>query len=194
LTVPERLGSLRLEIDLEGGPLAQRLRTASRRQPLPRAVGLHKRTGTVVDATAGTGRDALVLAWLGARVTAVERIPVLAAMLWDAVRHSPLAGRLDVRVGESAAYLQGLGERPDVVCLDPMFAEAGNAQVKKDTQVLRLLSGPPDDIPALFQAAMAAARERVVVKRHPDHAPIGGTPSFTVAAARVRFDVYLKGQ
>lgn len=147
----------------------------------------------VVDATAGIGRDAMLLATLGARMTAVERIPVLAAMLWDCVQRSPLAGKLDVRVGEAAEILRALGptDRPEVVCLDPMFAETGNAQVKQEMQVLRLLSGPPGDVTALFAAARAAARDRVVCKRHPDHPPLGGTPSFTVAAARVRFDVYL---
>ena len=38
---------------------------------------------TVVDATAGLGRDAFVLASLGCRVTLIERSPVVAALLQD---------------------------------------------------------------------------------------------------------------
>ncbi len=67
------------------------------------------------------------------------------------------------------------------------------AQVKKESQALRALAGPPTDTTALFAAAQAAALERVVCKRHPDAPPIGGKPSFAIEGERVRFDVYLTG-
>jgi 16S rRNA (guanine1516-N2)-methyltransferase len=113
-------------------------------------------------------------------------------MLWDCIQRSPLADKVDVVAGDACAWLAGLtGERPEVVYLDPMFQGPGRAQVKQEMQVLRALCGPPEDAGALFAAARAAASERVVVKRHPDDPPLGGPPSFTVAASRVRFDVYL---
>lgn len=83
-TGPGAAGAVRVDFG-ETGADARRLATASRRQPLARAVGLKKRTPTVLDATAGLGRDAIVLARLGCVVTAVERSPVLAAMLRDAL-------------------------------------------------------------------------------------------------------------
>jgi 16S rRNA (guanine1516-N2)-methyltransferase len=184
------------------GALATRLRTAARSQPLPRAFGLHRRRAPlrVVDATAGLCRDAMVLAKLGCIVTAVERVPALALLAADAVRRArPEDGfgeRLVVTCGDALALLRSLREadRPDAVYLDPMFATTGSAMPKKEMQACRALARAPDEreVAELFAAAREAARERVVVKRHPDHAPLAPDPDFTAGGARVRFDVYLR--
>lgn len=182
-----------VELDLAAGPLAHRLRTAKRSEPLPRAIGMTHRQPSVIDGTTGLGRDALVLARLGCRVTAVERIAGLAMLLADAVEGSPLAANLSIVHGDTAQVLAGLHEsaRPDVVYLDPMFAEHGKAQVKKDTQLLRQLAGPPEDLAPLFALALRVARDRVVVKRAPGGRAIAA-PDFSKAGGRVRFDVYLE--
>jgi 16S rRNA (guanine1516-N2)-methyltransferase len=135
----------------------------------------------------------MVLAHLGCEVEALERVPALVMLVLDAIEESALAARLRVVATDAVAWLQGLSQqqRPAVVYLDPMFSESGSAQVKKDMQVCRALAGPPDDPLPLFLAARRAARERVVVKRHRDLAPIAEGVSFAVAGSRVRFDVYL---
>jgi len=51
--------------------------TASRKQPILRAFGSDVRT--IIDATAGLGQDAALLACMGYHVTAVERSPIVAA-------------------------------------------------------------------------------------------------------------------
>jgi 16S rRNA (guanine1516-N2)-methyltransferase len=196
LRTPVRDGPLRIELDLQRGDLARRLATARREQPLPRAVGLHRRPAppAVFDATAGLGRDALLLARLGCAVTACERQPALAALLLDAAVRSGLEPRLLVICGDAAAALAGLPaeRRPAVVYLDPMFASAGRSQVKKEMQVCRLLAGDDGDPSPLLHRAFAAATDRVVVKRHPHLPPLRPSPSFTVDGERVRFDVYLQ--
>ncbi|HEU4418798.1 MAG TPA: class I SAM-dependent methyltransferase [Planctomycetota bacterium] len=187
--------AIRLALDLRAGPMARRLRNSRRDEPLPRAIGLARRTAppSVVDATAGLGRDAMVLCHLGCEVTALERIPALVMLVLDAIEHSALAARLRVVATDAVPWLHGLTQeqRPAVVYLDPMFSESGSAQVKKDMQVCRALAGPPDDPLPLFHAARRAARERVVVKRHRDLEPIAEDVSFAVAGSRIRFDVYL---
>lgn len=196
LRAPESLGAMALELGASRGALAQRLRSARRTDPLPRSLGLHRAAvaPTVVDATAGLCRDSMVLAGMGCVVTALERVPALALLAMDAVRNAGLADRLQVLATDAVAWLDALPTpaRPAIVYLDPMFGEAGKAQVKKDMQVCRALAGPPDDPTALFAAARAAARERVVVKRHPDEAELAPGVSFQVAGERVRFDVYLQ--
>lgn len=201
LCAPAALGGACAALDPGRGPLLRRLLTARRDQPLPRAVGLHRRSAPprVVDATAGLGRDALVLAALGCRVLAFERIAPLVLLLEDAAARAGVEERLTVHHGDALAALEALAAggtagtamRPDAVFLDPMFAAAGAAQVKKEMQVARLLAGAPDPPGPLLDAALAAARERVVVKRHPRLAPLREGPSFTVSGERVRFDVYL---
>jgi len=51
----------------------------SRRQPLARALG--RKARRVVDATAGLGQDSFLIASLGPTVLALERSPIIAALL-----------------------------------------------------------------------------------------------------------------
>jgi len=195
LNAPAAEGPMLLELCTSRGPLAVRLRTARRSDPLPRAIGLPRRQEppTVLDATAGLCRDAMVLAQLGCRVIAVEQLPALAMLAAEAIGHANFGGRLEVVCADAIDYLRALpiAAAPAVVYLDPMFAAAGRAQVKKEMQICRALAGAPEDAEALFAAARAVARERVVVKRHRDLPPLGEDVSFTVESERIRFDVYL---
>src|SRR5690606_8938845 len=72
-------------VDFIGGAVGHRRRFGGGRgQPLAKAVGLKGgENPRVLDATAGLGRDAFVLACLGSVVTLVERSPVVAALLED---------------------------------------------------------------------------------------------------------------
>ncbi len=175
-----------------------------RSQPLARAVGLKaNRTPTVVDATAGLGRDGFVLACLGCRVTLMERSPVLAALLADGLRRamadpeieSVVGDRLQLLTGDSRQLLLGMtgAGRPEVVYLDPMYPHrTKSALVKKEMRALRLLVGDDDDAPALLAAALATAGERVVVKRPLKAAAISGPrPTMAIVGKTHRFDVYL---
>lgn len=173
-----------------------------RGESVARAVGL--RGGqplTVVDATAGLGRDAFVLASLGARVHLIERSPVVAALLADGIGRAladpetaEAAGRMTLHAGEAAELLPSLCQQvtPEAVYLDPMYPEAGTkGEVKKEMQLLRRLLGPDPDIAGLFATALGCAR-RVVVKR-PRRAPAlpGAKPNHVLEGRSTRFDVYL---
>ncbi len=188
-----------LRVDFLTGPMARRWRTASRTQPLARSLGIHRALPRVLDATAGLGRDALTLAVLGCQVIAVERHPILAALLADGLRRAgedralaEAVQRIRLELGDARAVMAGLAaeERPDCVYLDPMYARTGSAQVKKESQVLRALV-PAEDDAKLVAAAMGCARRRVVVKRHPHAPPLTGDPDHVVAGSRVRYHVYL---
>ena len=181
---------------------AHRLATAARRQPLALAVGLKKRKPTVFDATAGLGRDALLLACLGCTVTAVERSPILGVMLRDALyraAESPQLGeiiqhRLTLLVGDAVDVLTRPSEpdAPEVVYLDPMFPpKSKSALPKKEMRILRRLVGDDRDCAPLFDAARRAAHNRVVVKRHPHAPPLAPDPTLTFKSKLARYDVYL---
>jgi len=189
---------LTLDLDARSSGLLRRLRTARRTDPLARAFGLHRRREPlhVVDATAGLARDTLLLAQLGCRIDAIERVPVLAFVAHLLASETGLDRLVTVHAGDAIAWLDGCPEdgRPDAVYLDPMFEEAGKAQVKKDMQVCRLLAGPADgDSGPLLAMARAVARERVVVKRHHGADALAAGVAFVVPGERIRFDVYLAG-
>ncbi len=171
-------------------------------QLVARAVGLQKTRAClhVVDATAGLGQDAFVLASLGCRVTMFERHPVIHALLEDGlaraalnVECSDIIGRMELRGGSSINWLeQAESESADVVYLDPMFPHRDkSALVKKEMQVFRLLVGDDDDSERLLAAALGHARYRVVVKRPRKASAIAGPePSTRVEGKSSRYDVY----
>ncbi len=173
------------------------------RQTLARAVGLKaNHRPDVLDATAGWGRDAFVLASLGCRVDMVERHPVVAALLADGLRRAALepevaaiVGRMRLHAGDACDYLGELpaDATPDVVYLDPMYPQQSreSAAVKKDASLLRDLVGDAPTEPRLLEAALARARERAVVKR-PKGAPRldERSPDAVISSANTRYDVY----
>ncbi|MCC7204539.1 MAG: class I SAM-dependent methyltransferase [Phycisphaeraceae bacterium] len=176
----------------------------SNRQPLARAVGLSKRGDPcprVLDLTAGLGEDAYVLACLGATVTAVERNPVVAALLEDAHERLRLAdpdaaGRLRLCQADSATVVRDLssvGGPFDVVYLDPMFpVEARHGAERRPLQVLRSLVGDDPDAAALLAPARRIALRRVVVKRPHKAPPLADAPpSHTIDGKALRWDVYM---
>lgn len=156
---------------------------------------------TAVDATAGLGEDALLLAAAGFSVTLYERDPVIAALLADALARAAddpalaaAVARMRLVEGDSVAGLRAMGERgehPDVVFLDPMFPERRkSAAVRKKFQLLHRLERPCDDERALLDAALAARPRKVVVKRPPKGPRLAGAkPSYELAGKAVRYDV-----
>lgn len=171
-------------------------------QLVARAIGLQKTRASlhVVDATAGLGQDAFVLAGLGCQVTLFERNPVIHALLADGLARAalntecaPIVARMTLRQGSSEAWLAAAPEgAADVVYLDPMFPHRDkSALVKKEMQVFRAVVGDDDDAEALLAAALKAARYRVVVKR-PRKAPgiAGPEPATRIEGKSSRYDLY----
>ena len=195
-TGPSAAGGVRVALD-DARALAGRCTTASRRQPLARAVGLKRGTPSVMDVTVGLGRDALLLARLGCMVTVVERSPVLRAMWRDALRRagdSHGADRIRLIVGDAVDVLSGLpdAEAPDVIYVDPMYPPKGKSALpKKEMRILRRLVGDDQDAGALLEAARRVARDRVVVKRTPRAKPLAPSPALRYSGKLVRYDVYL---
>lgn len=197
-------GSGVVRVDLVAGRAGARRRAASRGTELiARAVGIGRGVTTVVDATAGLGRDAFVLAALGAQVIALERSAVIAALLADGLCRAALdpatgpivPARLRLVVADARRWLEGLAarDRPDAVYLDPMFPpRRKTARVKKELELVQALLGTDDpEAGELLAIARAAARRRVVVKR-PVHAPpLAPGASATCRGRTTRFDVYL---
>ncbi|ADH85647.1 class I SAM-dependent methyltransferase [Desulfurivibrio alkaliphilus] len=184
----------------------RRRRGGGRREQLARAVGVKGSRGskppTVLDATAGLGRDAFILAALGCRVQMLERSPAVHALLADGLHRALADPAIAAVIGENLQLLAGdalafLQQSPapvaDVIYLDPMFPERGkSALVKKELRLLRLLAGDDPDAGQLLTAALPKAGRRVVVKR-PRHAPSlpGPPPSYSLPGKSNRFDVYL---
>ena len=153
---------------------------------------------TAVDATAGLGEDALLLAAAGFTVTLCERDPVIAALLADTLlrarddeRLSKVAARMRLVEGDARETLASLDEAPDVVFLDPMFPERRRrASTNKKLQLFQVLERPCEDEDALMAAALTARPRKVVVKRPLKGPHLAGVkPSSSLAGKVVRYDV-----
>jgi len=150
----------------------------------------------IIDATAGWGRDAAVLASFGAEVLMLERQPVMAALLADALHHRSEDDAakllLNLHAGDACTYLSALtiSDYPDVIYLDPMHPERNkSALVKKDLQVLQQLIGADLDALSLIECARTRVKQRVVVKWPQKTKPLL-KPDASIEGKTVRFDLY----
>jgi len=189
-------------VDFTGGAVAHRRKFGGGKgQSIAKAVGLKSGVQLhVIDATAGLGRDAFVLASLGCHVDMVERSPIAAALLTDGLERASLdieigswiQERMHLTHASGYDYLQQ--HKADVVYLDPMFPhKKKSALVKKEMRVFQGVVGADLDADDLLEVALAAAKYRVVVKR-PDYAPFlnDKKPSMSIKTKKNRFDVYVK--
>ena len=190
--------------------LSARIRPgALSREPIVRAARQSGARGGgrpwAVDATAGLGEDAYLLAAAGFSVDLYERNPLVAALLADGLARAaegadtaPVVARMRLHEGDGARALEAMaadGSRPDAVFLDPMYpARRKSAQVKKKPQLLQRLEAPstPEEQSRLLRAALAAGPAKVVVKR-PAKGPFLANvkPSYSLQSKAVRLDVYL---
>ena len=193
-----------IRVDFLAGAVAHRAQYGGGAgQMIAKAVGLQPGVRpTVLDATAGLGRDAFVLAALGCAITLIERQPLIAALLEDGLQRAmadaevgPVVARMHLRIGNAIELMQAWSdEAPQVIYLDPMFPHRDKAAlVKKEMRLFRPLVGDDDDAPALLESALALATHRVVVKR-PRKAPTiaGAQPGYALEGKSSRFDIYPK--
>lgn len=176
----------------------------ARNERLVRACGV--RVGSVVvDATGGLGTDAWLLASAGARVTVLERHPVVAALLADGLRragaHCPdIAGRIELQCVDSRLALQHWTPSLTAIYLDPMYPPRRKHAL--GDRRLRLLAAlfaaedasveRGDDVAGLLAAARSAPAARTVLKRPqrqslPKDAP---APDYSLEGRSTRFDVW----
>lgn len=169
-------------------------------QMIAKAVGLNKGvTPSVLDATAGLGRDAWVLASLGCEVQMLERSPVIAELLHFALDQAhrselaDIAARLTLSCIDAHAFLaQQKGPCADVVYLDPMYPHRDkSAAVKKEMRVFQELIGEDSDAHTLLDLALACARHRVVVKRPARGETLSSRqPDYQLPGKSCRYDIY----
>lgn len=193
-----------IRVDFVEGALAHRRQQGGGSgQMIAKAVGIQPGIRpSILDATAGLGRDAFVLAGLGCQLKLIERQPIIAALLADGLQRglldpeiAPIMQRMRLLQGNAISLMRAWpDEAPQVIYLDPMFPERTKTSlVKKEMRVFRPLVGDDDDAPELLAAALELASHRVVIKR-PRKAPSipGQLPGYVIEGKSSRFDIYPK--
>ncbi len=193
-----------LTIDFTSGSVDHRRRFGGGKgQDLPRAIGMKSGVvPTVVDATAGLGRDGFLLASLGAQVIMIERSEQMHQLLADAMTHARAAGgdiaeitnRMTLLQGDARELLPGLN--PEVVLIDPMHPPRKNsALVKQEMRLLRDIVGTDTDAADLMKVALGYASKRVVLKWPLRADPMAGirAASHQILGKSTRYDVFMTG-
>ena len=156
---------------------------------------------TAIDATAGLGEDAILLAAAGFSVRLYERDPVIAALLSDALKRaagekelSETVSRMELVYGNSIEAMQSLSYIPDVILLDPMFPKRQkSALIKKKFQLLQQLESPCSDEEELLNEAFTAGAKRILIKR-PLKGPYlaGRKPDYSLSGKAIRYDCFVR--
>lgn len=189
-------------VDFVSGIMAHRRKFGGGRgEAVAKAVGVKKgELPTVIDATAGLGRDAFVLASIGCQVRLVERHPVVRLLLENGLDRAYSDTGIGLWMQENMqllnvnhiADLDPEIDFADTVYLDPMYPhKAKSALVKKEMRVFQHLVGADLDADTLLAPALNLAKKRVVVKR-PDYAEFLAQqkPQFSRKTKNHRFDIY----
>lgn len=191
-------------IDFLSGKTQYRQQQASlRNELLARALGVRPtQKPSIIDATAGLGRDSLVLATLGFQITMLERSAILYVLLRDALDRAKkdvtmmnVVSRLTLIHTDAKDWLAQLNASsyPEVIYMDPMFpARKKAAAIKKEMVWLQNLLGKENDAADLLAIARQRAKLRVVVKRPRLAEPLNHlAASYQLVGKSSRFDIYL---
>ncbi len=197
-------------VDFQDASLLYRKNSFGKHQGLGKAVGLNKHEPMqVLDATAGLGRDAFILASMGCEVTMLEQSPLIYSLIFDGLKRAASADdatlkgilhKMSLHHAKAQDWFeeitQGKQAKPDVIYLDPMFPpRSKNANVKRDIGLLQEVLGFDDDSNSLLEAAKDCAKHRIVIKRPGSKSSKaskeGLKPSFVVPGKTAHFEVYV---
>lgn len=217
LSSSENPGASPTRVDFSDDALQYRLQTSKRSAGLLKAIGLDKYSLPlrVMDATAGLGTDAYIMAAMGCDVTMFEKSAVIATLLQDGLARGQASAdaavrnhlsRLSLNFADAGDYLDliikgpdcmphssNLDQKPDVIYLDPMFPpRQKSAKVKKDMALLQKILPINDDIESLLDKALTSATKRVVLKRPGKQSKQASPkPDFQVPGKSCHFQVFL---
>lgn len=166
---------------------------------LVRAAKSDKPGRKAIDATAGMGEDAFLLAAQGYEVTLFEQNPVIAVLLKDALRRAKkhpvlkdIASRMNLVQDNSVEGMSKLLDPVDVIYLDPMFpARQKSSLINKKLQLIQKLEPPCSEETDLFDAAISASPSKIIVKRPLKSEFLAGRkPSYTLNGKAIRYNCY----
>ena len=162
----------------------------------------------VFDATAGLGRESLILQSVGCKVYMFERNPIIWFLLHTALYSAQNNQSILDSLKNGLPTLTNLGSfkdqvargellpSPDVIYYDPMFPQRQkSALVKKDMRVFHELVGFDEDTTEYANFLLTKAKHHLVVKRPSNEEPLklDLRCSSQVSGKACRFDCYYCG-
>ncbi|MEC9205706.1 MAG: class I SAM-dependent methyltransferase [Pseudomonadota bacterium] len=150
---------------------------------------------SILDCTAGFGRDGFILASLGFNVTMIERNPIITLLLRNGIKRSisQVKNNLCLLYGDSYEYLKTYNDFFDYIYIDFMFKKIKNTSLSsKYDEVLKILANDKKNRIRLLEIAKEKCKNKVIVKGSKNLNSITGVdPDYSVKTNLVRYDIFL---
>ena len=148
------------------------------------------KNSTLLDCTAGYGRDSYVLRSMGFNVTMIENSPVMSLLLNDALKKLKLLN-FNMYHGNSYDYLNHSEKYYDYIYIDFMFNKLKkNSLSSKNDETLKLISFQENDKNNLIRLAIKKSNNRVVVKEPKNSLSNILKPEYTIKTKLLSFNIY----
>lgn len=173
---------------------------------LAKALQKHWNSGlTIFDATCGLANDCLLFLFLGFKVIATEKNPIVAALVQDGICRAKthrllgplLTSNLDYYTKNALEILpsfESSPSEPSIIYLDPMFdQQKKRALSNRNIQYLQHLftQSTTQEVTELYQASQRCAKKKILVKL-PLNAPLTAEkPEYQYKGKSIRYDMYL---
>lgn len=189
-----------LRADFLSGELQHKRRLSIGKNSLiGKALGVARGNRKIVDANMGMAGDTWMFLCMGLTVTAIERSPVVYALVKDGIERAVknekfktwLGDRLNLVFADSYEYLSDFNDEADVIFFDFMFDETRSALPKKSMQLFHKLQLQDDREIEIVKIAMNLPVSRVIVKRQLKSLPLLGQVSYSYQGKSIRYDYYL---
>jgi len=148
------------------------------------------KNSTLLDCTAGYGRDSYVLRSMGFNITMIENSPIMSLLLNDALKKLKLSN-FKMYHGNSYDYLNHSEKYYDYIYIDFMFDKLKkNSLSSKNDETLKLISFQENNKNNLIRLAIKKANNRVVVKEPKYSLSNILKPEYTIKTKLLNFNIY----
>lgn len=155
-------------------------------------LGKKKQATTIMDCTAGFGKDSYLMSLTGSQIIAYESNPLMYAMLKDGLNRFEIE---NISLRKKDALREIKLTDCEVIYIDPMYpATKKSAKNNKQMMFLQAFVGHQADMAKdLFSQAMLSQAKKIVIKRpvKADYV-LGRKPTSQITGKAARFDIYVK--
>ncbi|NIH41062.1 MAG: class I SAM-dependent methyltransferase [Buchnera aphidicola (Periphyllus aceris)] len=189
-----------IAINFTSGQYNYRRKYNKKKELIVRAMRIKKKKNiTILDATAGFGKDSFVLASHGFKIFMIEKNFIIYKLLQDGLKRAYKDKKIGLWIKKKITLINSNSIKiikkkeiiPDIIYIDPMFKNK-KSKPKKDMFFLRKLLKKNDE-EKILKPAIKLAKNKVVVKRYLNASYLKKKkPNHILYGKKFRFDIYYK--
>jgi 16S rRNA (guanine1516-N2)-methyltransferase len=148
------------------------------------------KNSSILDGTAGFGRDGTLLNAMGHNVTMIESSPLVSLLLKNGIERSH--NKIRLFHGNVSDFLKHSKERYDYIYLDFMFNKLKiNSLASKYDETLKLIAFADDKKKEIVEIAKEYCKKKVVVKEPRNSTSSLSKPNHIIKTKLISFNIYL---